>query len=107
MPPHAPAHLNLVHQDHAELRRLANIGPAMQRDLTALGITTIADLARADPDELYLRLQTLTGADHDPCVWDVFAAAIHEARTGQTTRWWDWTPVRKQRQAAGQFRRRP
>jgi len=72
-----------------------------------LGITSVEALARADADTLYLRLQTLTGSDQDPCVWDTFAAAIHQARTGEATRWWDWTPVRKERQAAGQFQRRP
>lgn len=89
------------------LRSLANIGPAMLRDFELLGITTVAELARADADSLYLRLQTLTGSDQDPCVWDTFAAAIHQARTGEATRWWDWTPIRKERVAAGQFKRRP
>ena len=89
------------------LRQLANIGPAMARDLELLGITSVEALARTDADTLYLRLQTLTGSDQDPCVWDTFAAAIHQARTGEVTRWWDWTPVRKERQAAGQFQRRP
>lgn len=36
--------------------------------------------------------------DLDPCVWDIFAAAINEARTGKKERWWKWTKVRKQRQ---------
>ena len=51
------------------LRQLANIGPAMARDLELLGITSVEALARTDADTLYLRLQTLTGSDQDPCVW--------------------------------------
>lgn len=90
-----------------ELNKLANIGPAMLQDFALLGIDSIEQLARQDPDELYLRLQKLTRSDQDPCVWDTFAAAIHEARTGERTRWWDWTPLRKEREMAGQFRRRP
>lgn len=86
-----------------ELRRLANIGPAMRRDLELLGINTIAQLATCEADELYLRLNTLTGHRHDPCVWDTFAAAIHQARTGEATPWWQWTPERKRRQQAGEF----
>jgi predicted flap endonuclease-1-like 5' DNA nuclease len=39
-----------------ELRSLMNLGPAMQRDLSVLGITSIAQLAKANPDELYERL---------------------------------------------------
>lgn len=80
-----------------ELRSLMNLGPATQRDLALLGITTIAQLAQANPDELYERLQKITGKKHDPCVWDVFAAIIHEANTGEKTPWWHWTPVRKAR----------
>ena len=78
-----------------ELLSLMNLGPATQKDLVLLGITTIADLAQANPDELYERLQKITGIKHDPCVWDVFAAIIHEANTGEKLPWWHWTPIRK------------
>ncbi|HTH17256.1 MAG TPA: helix-hairpin-helix domain-containing protein [Magnetospirillum sp.] len=87
-----------------ELRRLANIGPAMRRDLELLGVNTVAQLANCEADDLYLRLNVLTGHRQDPCVWDVFAAAIHQARTGEATPWWQWTPQRKRRQESGQFR---
>jgi hypothetical protein len=53
-----------------------------------LGIATIEQLASSDPDELYVTLQLKTGSRHDPCVWDVFAAAIHQARTGEARDWW-------------------
>ena len=83
-----------------ELFSLMNVGPATYKDLEILGINTIQQLSQADPDELYARLQKLTEKRHDPCVWDVFAAIIHEARTGQKNRWWEWTAVRKQKQAS-------
>jgi len=86
-----------------ELRQLKNVGPATCEDFAVLGISTIAELAQADADELYLHLIKLTGQHHDPCVWDVFAATIHEAQTGEKLPWWHWTPVRKARQAAGTF----
>ncbi|MDR3441170.1 helix-hairpin-helix domain-containing protein [Telmatospirillum sp.] len=86
-----------------DLTGLANIGPAMLRDLRVLGVDTVAQLAQQDADELYGRLNALTGQRHDPCVWDVFAAAIHQARTGEATPWWRWTPERKRRQSAGNF----
>ncbi len=82
---------------HNELRSLMNLGPATQKDLALLGITTIAQLAQANPDELYERLQKITEKKHDPCVWDVFAAIIHEANTGEKFPWWHWTPIRKAR----------
>jgi len=60
-------------------------------------------LAACDADDLYRRLQIATGTRHDPCVWDVFAAAIHQARTGEALNWWAFTPVRKARQQKGDF----
>ena len=81
----------------SELLSLENVGPAALGDFHQLGIFTIAELAQANADELYLRLQVTTDKKHDPCVWDVFAATIHEAKTGEKTKWWEWTAVRKRR----------
>lgn len=85
------------------LLALRNIGPAMRRDLTLLGVRSAAQLARHEPDRLYQRLQKITGQRHDPCVWDTFAAAVHQARTGEALPWWHFTEQRKQRMAAGTF----
>jgi nucleotidyltransferase/DNA polymerase involved in DNA repair len=82
----------------SDLTQLMNVGPATYQDLTLLGVTSLAELAKADADELYARLQAITGKPHDPCVWDVFAAIIHEAKTGEKQPWWMFTKIRKQRQ---------
>lgn len=86
-----------------ELLALANIGPAMRADFALLGIDSVAQLAGQDADELYARLMDVTGARHDPCVWDVFAAAIHQAKTGEARPWWDFTPIRKARKQNGDW----
>ena len=39
------------------------------------------------------------GQRQDPCVWDTFAAAIHQARTGEALPWWHFTVERKRRVA--------
>jgi nucleotidyltransferase/DNA polymerase involved in DNA repair len=82
---------------------LRNIGKAIKADLNMLGITTVGELATRDADALYLELAVKTGTRHDPCVHDTFAAAIHQARTGEALDWWAFTPARKQRQEAGTF----
>jgi hypothetical protein len=82
---------------------LRNVGPAARKDFAVLKIDTLEALAACDPDDLYHRLQVETGIRHDPCVWDVFAAAIHQARTGEARNWWAFTPIRKERQAQGDF----
>ena len=79
----------------SELLNLMNVGKATLNDLDILGIHTVEQLKYQDPDDLYEKIQALTGTKHDPCVWDVFAAIIHEAKTGEKTPWWDWTKVRK------------
>jgi len=86
-----------------ELFTLKNVGPATYNDLCKLGITSIRELAQANPDELYKRIQQITQSKHDPCVWDVFAAIIHEAKTGEKTPWWEWTKIRKERQNKDDF----
>lgn len=82
-----------------ELRALANVGPATREDLHRLGIDTVAQLAGAEADALYARLCEITETRQDPCVHDVFAAAIHQARTGEATKWWEWSQKRKARTA--------
>ncbi|MGB6976983.1 MAG: helix-hairpin-helix domain-containing protein [Gammaproteobacteria bacterium] len=84
-----------------ELFSLMNVGTATYKDLQLLGIESIDRLANACADELYIRLQQITGQAQDPCVWDIFAAVINEARTGKKQPWWEWTKVRKKRQAEG------
>ena len=79
------------------LAALRNVGPATLADFALLGIVTLDQLAAAEPDGLYQELQRLTGSRQDPCVWDVFAATIHQARTGEARDWWAFTAVRKAR----------
>lgn len=78
-----------------DLQRIPNIGPAMAYDLLRLGIRRQDELARRDPDALYAELSRMDGVRHDPCVRDVFAAAIDYAETGETQPWWHFTPQRK------------
>jgi len=71
----------------------------MRRDLALLGIDSVRQLARCRADRLYTRLQQVTGLRQDPCVLDTFAAAVHQARTGEALPWWHFSRQRK-RQAS-------
>jgi hypothetical protein len=77
------------------LRDLKNIGKAMLADFELLGVESVDQLAGCDPNELYDRLQEVTGHRHDPCVLDTFMAVVHEARTGERLNWWAFTSARK------------
>ena len=78
---------------------LRNIGKAMRQDFELLGIASVKQLAKCDADTLYARIQELTQTRHDPCVWDTYAAAIHQAKTGAALPWWEFTKIRKLRKA--------
>ncbi|MBV8208601.1 MAG: hypothetical protein JO133_00930 [Burkholderiaceae bacterium] len=98
---------------HADRKRTAahafstlrNVGPAARADFAVLGVASIQQLAASDPDQLYASLQSKVGNPLDPCVRDVFAAAIHQARTGEARNWWTFTPERKKRQERSELRR--
>lgn len=94
--PRAAAHDGLLAQ--------RNIGPAMRRDFELLGIRSTRQLARCNAHRLYRRLEELTGKRQDACVLDTFAAAIHQARTGEAGPWWEFSRVRKQESAAARAR---
>lgn len=83
--------------DRDSLARLRNVGKAALADFSLLGVTSISQLADQDADSLYIRLCQATGRRHDPCVHDVFAAAIHQAKTGEALDWWAFTKTRKAR----------
>jgi hypothetical protein len=84
-------------QSELRLADLRNIGKAALEDLNVLGVASVPQLAGEEARELYERLCALTNARHDPCVEDVFAAAIHQARTGEALDWWVFSRRRKER----------
>ena len=87
-----------------ELRDLKNVGKATLADLKLLGVTSVEQLATQNATLLFHRMEQETGGRQDPCVWDVFAAIIHEAKTGEATAWWDWTAERKLLQKSGKLK---
>jgi hypothetical protein len=83
----------------SSIEDLVSVGPATRRDLATLGVHSVEQLARCDAMELYSRLCAATGARHDPCVEDVFNAAIAQARDpdlpARMKNWWFWSRQRK------------
>ena len=82
-----------------QLGDLVSIGPAMLRDFELLGIRSVAQLARANPERLYEKLCLLTGKSVDICCLDVFTAAVAQARNPRLPaaqrQWWYWSRQRK------------
>ena len=78
---------------------LVSIGPAMLKDFDLLGIKSVAQLARQKPESLCEKLCKITGQSQDICVFDVFSAAVAQARDpnlpANQCQWWYWSRKRK------------
>jgi Pathogenicity locus len=82
-----------------QLGDLISIGPAMLRDFEQLGIRSVTQLAKQDPNKMYKRLEGIAGKHIDPCVLDTFCAAVAQARNprlpAEKCQWWYWSRKRK------------
>jgi len=82
-----------------QLSHLISVGPAMLRDFEMLGIRSVSQLAKQEPEKMYERLSRKTGQRQDPCVLDTFCAAVAQARNprlpAEQCQWWYWSRKRK------------
>jgi hypothetical protein len=78
----------------AELLSIPGIGPSLARDLRDLGVSSLAQLSRRDPERMYQALNTLRRQRQDPCVLYVFRCAVYFSRTRRPDpgllQWWNW-----------------
>ena len=86
-----------------QLEDLISVGPSIRADLEMLGVRSIRQLARRSPERLYEKLCEVTGQAQDPCVLDVFCAAVAQARNPrlpvEKCQWWYWSRKRKAQRA--------
>ena len=92
-------------QNKRELKDLRSIGKAMLKDFELMGITSVSQLAKRNPEKMYEELCRKTNTSQDICVLDVFFAAVAQARNPRLPEaqkdWWYWSRKRKARAAAG------
>jgi len=83
------------------LQDLTSVGPAIARDFELLGIRSVAQLSRRNPEKLYEKFCEITGQAQDVCCLDVFRAAVAQARNprlpAEQRQWWYWSRRRKAR----------
>jgi len=86
-----------------QLEDLISVGPAMVRDFKLLGIHSVGQLGRRNPEKLYEKLCEMTGQAQDICCLDVFCAAVAQARNpalpAEQCQWWYWSRRRKMQDA--------
>ena len=85
----------VTRQPKMRLEDLPNIGPACAADLRLIGIDAPAQLMGQQPLTLYRALCDATGLRHDPCMIDVFMAAVSFMEGGPALPWWHFTAQRK------------
>ena len=81
--------------DITDLQQIPNVGPAIASDMRLIGVQSPQDLLGKDPYKMYKNLCDTTGERHDPCVIDVFIAAVRYMGGEPATPWWKYTPERK------------
>jgi hypothetical protein len=73
----------------------------MLHDFDLLGIASVAQLSRRNPERIYEKLCQIKGKPQDICCLDVFRAAVAQARNRRLPReqcqWWYWSRRRKAR----------
>ncbi|MFT7485234.1 MAG: hypothetical protein ACI9F9_001081 [Candidatus Paceibacteria bacterium] len=85
--------------DQRALGDLCGVGEATLEDFALLGISSVVQLREQDPRDLYDRMCAATASRQDPCVHDVFACAIAQAKDARLPKkeceWWTWSRRRK------------
>ena len=85
------------------LQDLTSVGQTFVRDFELLGVRSVAQLARRNPEKLYEGLCRATGRTQDLCCLDVFRAAVAQAQNPRLPeaqrQWWYWSRQRKARDA--------
>jgi hypothetical protein len=85
--------------DPRNLSDLISVGPAMLRDFEILGVRSVSQLARRNPQRLYESLCRVAPQHQDICCLDTFRAAVAQARNPrlpvEQCQWWYWSRNRK------------
>ena len=77
------------------LEDVPNVGPAIAAKLRRIDILEPSDLVGHDPYAMFDELTARTGAQHDPCLLDVFIAATRFMSGEPQKPWWAYTAERK------------
>jgi hypothetical protein len=90
----------MMNLDSRQLKDLEGVGKECLRDFATLGITSVKDLSKRDPEKLYRELERLTGKAHDICVLDMLRCAVAQAKNPrlpkEMRKWWYWSKKRKE-----------
>jgi hypothetical protein len=78
------------------LMEIPGVGKSIANDLWNIGIRSVKELKRRDPEELYELSNRYAGAVQDRCLLYVFRCAVYFASTKsekqkpEKLKWWNW-----------------
>ncbi len=77
-----------------QFQTIPGVGTSIAQDLWNLGLRSISDLKRKDPEELYAQLCKYQGTHVDRCMLYVFRCAVyyasHKNHDPELLKWWNW-----------------
>ena len=77
-----------------ELQHIPGVGKQISQDLYNLGIRSIKDLKKQDPESLYQKLCCIQQKVIDRCMLYVLRCAVYYASTNnhdpEKLKWWHW-----------------
>jgi len=75
-------------------RTIPGVGKSVARDLYDLGLRTLSEISKCDPEELYARFCDLRGIRVDRCMLYVFRCAVYytsrDSHDPELLKWWNW-----------------
>ena len=77
-----------------KLEDISGVGPAIARELRAIGIESPKQLRKANPEKLYAKLCDFKAQPVDRCVLYVFRCAVYYCSNKEhdpdLLKWWNW-----------------
>ncbi|HLA68563.1 MAG TPA: helix-hairpin-helix domain-containing protein [Bacteroidota bacterium] len=77
-----------------EFQQIPGVGKSIAEDLWQLGIRSIPQLKKRNPESMYLKRCVQQGVQIDRCLLYVFRCAVYYASTPkpktELLKWWNW-----------------
>lgn len=81
-----------------EFQKIPGVGPSIAQDLWDLGIRSLDDLKKRNPETMYQQSCALRGQHIDRCLLYVFRCAVYyvteKDHDPELLKWWHWKDPR-------------
>lgn len=89
-----PSATSPTRSDLRQLMTIPGVGSSIAADLWGLGVRSVQQLRKRNPETLYARLNAQAGRPVDRCVLYVFRCAVyyasHRRHHPSLLLWWNW-----------------